>query len=166
MKKGCKESGKSLKKSNSAENVRVSVPASEIPSVTQMATYLQKRNKVVNYPRKDTSKPVTEPNFSQVEFDVVRGLKVDEKWISFDGRKGNRERSYAEAVTGNIVHGGKNIISGQNQFNTSSNLRDNSTLEVSSKAENKIEEKLFTIDDKWVTNERSRRKCKRSKWHG
>ena len=60
------------------------------------------------------------------------------------------------------MHGGKNIISGQSQFNTSSNLRDNSTVELSSKAENKVEENLFTIDDKWVTNERSRRKCKRS----
>ena len=71
-------------------------------------------------------------------------------------------RSYAEAVTGNIVHRGKNITSGRNQFNTSSNSRDNSTVEVSSRAENKVEENLFTIDDKWVTNERNRRKCKRS----
>ena len=82
---------------------------------------------------------MTEPNSSQVEFDVVRGFKVDEKWISFDRRKGNKERNYAEAVTRNIVHGG--------------NLRYNSTVEVSSKAENKIEENLLTIDDKWVTNE-------------
>ena len=35
-------------------------------------------------------------------------------------------------------------------------------LDISSRAENKIEENLFTIDNKWVTNERSRRKCKRS----
>ena len=35
-------------------------------------------------------------------------------------------------------------------------------MEVSSKIENKVEENLFTINDKWVTNERSRRKCKRS----
>ena len=41
----------------------------------------------------------------------------------------------------------------QNQFNTSSNLRDNSTVEVSSR----VEENLFTIDDKWVTNERTGR---------
>ena len=61
-----------------------------------------------------------------------------------------------------MVHGGKNITSGQSQFNTSSNLKDNSTVEVTTKAENKVEENLFTIDDKWVTNERSRRKCKRS----
>ena len=55
------------------------------------------------------------------------------------------------------------IISGQrSQFNSSSNLKDNSTVEVSSKAENKVEENLFAIDDKWVTNERNRRKCKRS----
>ena len=60
------------------------------------------------------------------------------------------------------MHGGKNIISGQSQFNTSSNLRDNSTVEVLSKTENKVEENLFTIDEKWVTNERSRGKCKRS----
>ena len=105
---------------------------------------------------------MTELNSSQKELDVVKGLKVNEKWISIDIRKGNKERTYAEAVTGNIVHGGKNIISGQSQFNTSSNLRDNSTVEVSSKSENKLEENLFTIDDKWVTNERNRRKCKRS----
>ena len=67
-----------------------------------------------------------------------------------------KERSYAKAVTGNIVH------RGHNQFNTSSNLRDNTTVEVSSWAENKVEENLFTIDDKWVKNERNRRECKRS----
>ena len=116
---------------------------------------MQKENKVVNFPRKDTSKSVTETNSLQVEFDVVKGLKADEKWkwISFDGRKRNKEWSYAEAVTENIVHGGKNITSRQNQFNTSSNLRDNSTVKVSSRAE----ENLFTIDDKWVTNERTGR---------
>ena len=88
-------------------------------------------------------------------------MKVDEKWISFDRVKGSKERSCAEAVTGNLTNRLKNIISRQNQFKTSSNLRDNSTM-ISSKAENKIEENLFTIDDKWVTNERKRRKCKRS----
>ena len=56
----------------------------------------------------------------------------------------------------------KNITSGHSQFHTSSNLRDSSTVEVSSKAESKVEENFFTIDDKWVTNERNRRKCKRS----
>ena len=71
-------------------------------------------------------------------------------------------RSYAEVVTGNIVHRGKNITSGRHQFNTSSNLRDNSTVEISSRSENKVEENLFATDDKWVTNERNRRKCKRS----
>ena len=35
-------------------------------------------------------------------------------------------------------------------------------MEVSSKAENKVEENLFTIDDKWVTNEIGRQRCKRS----
>ena len=55
-----------------------------------------------------------------------------------------------------------NITLRQNQFNTSSNLRDNSTVEVSSRAEKKVEEYLFTINDKWVSNERNRRKCKRS----
>ena len=50
----------------------------------------------------------------------------------------------------------------QNQFNTSSNLRDNSTVEVSSRAEKNVEEYLLTINDKWVSNERNRRKCKRS----
>ena len=75
-------------------------------------------------------------------------MKVDEKWISLDRRKGNKKRSYAEVVTGNIVHGGKNMTSGQNQFDTSSNLRDNSAVEVSFRAENKGEENLFTIDDK------------------
>ena len=67
---------------------------SKISSVTQTATYLQNGNQLVNFPRRDTSKPVTEPNSSQVEFDVVRGLKVDEKWISFDRRKGNKKLSY------------------------------------------------------------------------
>ena len=107
-----------------------------------------------------------EPNSSQVEFDIVKGLKVDEKWISFHRRKGNKEWSYAEAMTGNIVHGGKNITSGQNQFNTSSNLRDNATVEVSSRVENKVEENLFTIDDKWVSNKRNRWKCKKSNIEG
>ena len=65
-----------------------------------------------------------------------------------------------------MVHGGKNITSGQSQFNTSSNLKDNSTVEVTTKAENKVEENLFTIDDKWVTNERNRRKCKKMKLNG
>ena len=125
------------------EKFRVSVPASKISSVTQTATDLQKGNKIVNFPGKDTSKPMTEPNSSQIEFDVVKGLKVDEKWISFDRRKGNKEWNYAEAVTGNIVLGGKNIISGESQFNTSSNLRDNPTVEVSSKGENKVEENFL-----------------------
>ena len=35
-------------------------------------------------------------------------------------------------------------------------------MEVSSRAENKVEQNLFAIVDKWVTNERNRRKCKRS----
>ena len=48
-------------------------------SVTQTATDMQKENKVVNFPRKDTRTPVAEPNSSQVEFDVVKDLKVDEK---------------------------------------------------------------------------------------
>ena len=65
-------------------------------------------------------------------------------------------------MTGNVVHGRKHITSGHNQFNTLCNLRDNSTVEVSFRGENKVEENLFTIDDKWVTNERNRRKCKRS----
>ena len=55
-----------------------------------------------------------------------------------------------------------NITLRQNQFNTSSNLRDNSTVEVSSRAEKNVEEYLLTINDKWVSNERNRRKCKRS----
>ena len=55
-------------------------------------------------------------------------------------------RSYAEVVTGNIVHRGKNITSGRHQFNTSSNLRDNSTVEISSRSENKVEENLFATD--------------------
>ena len=71
-----------------------------------------------------------EPNSLQLEFDVVKGLKVDENWISSDRRKGNKEWSYAEAVK--------------------------------SRGENKVEENLFTINDKWVSNERNRRKCKRS----
>ena len=43
-------------------------------------------------------------------------------------------------------------------------MRDNSTMEVLSRAENKGEENLFTINDKemTVTNERNSRKCKRS----
>ena len=73
---------------------------------------MQNENKVVNFPRKNTSEPTMEPNSSQVEFDIVKSLKVDEKWISFHRRKGNKEWSYAEAMTGNIVHGGKNITSG------------------------------------------------------
>ena len=35
-------------------------------------------------------------------------------------------------------------------------------MEILPKAENKVEEKLFTIDDKYVTNERNSRQCKRS----
>ena len=35
-------------------------------------------------------------------------------------------------------------------------------MEILPKAENKVEEKLFTVDDKYVTNERNSRQCKRS----
>ena len=35
-------------------------------------------------------------------------------------------------------------------------------MEIFPKAENKVEEKLFTVDDKDVTNERNSRQCKRS----
>lgn len=35
------------------------------------------KNKVVNLPRKDTSKPLTEPNSPQVEIDVAKGLVVE-----------------------------------------------------------------------------------------
>ena len=35
-------------------------------------------------------------------------------------------------------------------------------MEILPKAENKVEEKLFTVDDKDVTNERNSRQCKRS----
>lgn len=41
-------------------------------------------------------------------------------------------------------------------------MRGNSTEEVSSRVEYKVEENLFKLDDKCVTNERNRRKCKRS----
>ena len=57
-------------KSNSAQNVRVSVPATKISSATQTTTDLQKENKVVNLPWKNISKPITETKSSQVEFDV------------------------------------------------------------------------------------------------
>ena len=67
---------------------------------------MPKENKVFNFPRKDTNKPVTEPNSSQVEFDVAKGLEVDQKWIPFDRRKRNKERNYAEAMAGNIPYGG------------------------------------------------------------
>ena len=87
-----------IKNSNFEQNVKASVPGSKISSVSQTATDLQKENKVVNFPRKDTSKPVTEPNSSQVEFDVVEDLKVDEKLILFGRRKGNKEWSYAEVM--------------------------------------------------------------------
>ena len=50
---------------------------------------MQMKNKVVNFLRKDTSKPVTEPNSLQVEIDVAKGLVVDKKLISFDRRKRN-----------------------------------------------------------------------------
>ena len=70
---------KKFKNSNFEQNVEASVPGSKMTSVTQTATDLQKENKVVNFPRKDTRTPVAEPNSSQVEFDVVKDLKVDEK---------------------------------------------------------------------------------------
>ena len=53
------------KNGNFSQNVKVSVPASKISSVTQSATDLQKENKVVNFPRKDTRKAMTESNSSQ-----------------------------------------------------------------------------------------------------
>ena len=53
------------KNGNFSQNVKVSVPASKISSVTQTATDLQKENKVVNFPRKDTRKAMTESNSSQ-----------------------------------------------------------------------------------------------------
>ena len=53
------------KNGNFSQSVKVSVPASKISSVTQTATDLQKENKVVNFPRKDTRKAMTESNSSQ-----------------------------------------------------------------------------------------------------
>ena len=53
------------------------------------------------------------------------------------------------------------ITSEKSRFNTSSTLRDNLTEEVSSREENKVNENLFALDDKWVTNERNRQKYKR-----
>ena len=53
------------KNGNFSQNVKVSVPASKISSVTQTATDLQKENKVVNFPRKDTRKAMMESNSSQ-----------------------------------------------------------------------------------------------------
>ena len=139
----------------------MSVPATTASSVTRTATDLQKENKLVNFPRKDTSKPMTERNPSQVEFDVPKSMQVDEEWITFDRRKGNKEQNYAEAIAGNIVHEGNDITSEKSRFNTSSTLRDNLTEEVSSREENKVNENLFALDDKWVTNERNRQKYKR-----
>ena len=104
---------------------------------------------------------MTERNPSQVEFDVPKGMQVDEEWITFDRRKGNKEQNYAEAIAGNIVHEGNDITSEKSRFNTSSTLRDNLTEEVSSREENKVNENLFALDDKWVTNERNRQKYKR-----
>ena len=62
---------------------------------------------------------------SAVENREEKNINIKTK---FGRRKGNKELSYAEAVTGNIVHGGQNIMSGQSHFNTSSNLRDNSSV--------------------------------------
>ena len=76
-------------------------------------------------------------------------------------RNSSQQQSYAEAVARNFVREGKDITSKQSQFNTSPTLRENSTEEVSPRAENKVEENLFTLDDKWVTNEKNKRKCKR-----
>ena len=60
------------------------------------------------------------------------------------------------------MYGGKNIALEQSQFNNSSTLKDSSTVEVSSRAENEVEENLFTLGNKWVTKDRNKRKCKRS----
>ena len=65
-------------------------------------------------------------------------------------------------MAGNIVYGGKNIALEQSQFNNSSTLKDSSTVEVSSRAENEVEENLFTLGNKWVTKDRNKWKCKRS----
>ena len=59
------------------------------------------------------------------------------------------------------MYGGKNIALEQNQFKNSSTLRDSSSAEVSSRAENEVEENLFTLGNKWVTKDRNKRKCKR-----
>ena len=59
------------------------------------------------------------------------------------------------------MYGGKNIALEQSQFNNSSTLRDSSTVEVSSRVENEVEENLFTFGNKWVTKDRNKRKCKR-----
>ena len=59
------------------------------------------------------------------------------------------------------MYGGKNIALEQNQFKNSSTLRDSSSAEVSSRAENEVEENLFTLGNKWVTKDRNKQKCKR-----
>ena len=56
----------------------------------------------------DLSKTGTGSNYSLVGSDTLKDLKVNEKWITFDRRRGNKKQTYVEALTGNSICWGKN----------------------------------------------------------
>ena len=70
------------------------------------------------------SKRGTEGNFLLVKLDILKGLKVVEKYVTFDRRRGNRKQSYAEGLTGKSICGGKNPTVEENQTNILSTFND------------------------------------------
>ena len=96
-----------------------------------------------------------------LELDTLKGLRVDEKRITFDRRRGNRKQSYAEVLTRNCIGAGKNPTVEENQIDTLSNFNDDdlSDDKVSTTPE-KVEETYSTkFDDTCITSEKNSKKC-------
>ena len=44
----------------------------------------------------------TEDIYSLVELDILKALKLDEKWMTFARRRGNRKHNHVKALTGRV----------------------------------------------------------------
>ena len=158
MRKGGKENEKKLRNIIHKHNLQVAASVTSKRSATRASNAFEDGKKSFDT---DLCKTGTEGNYLFLELDTLKGLRVDEKRITFDRRSGNRKQSYAEVLTGNCIGAGKNPTVEENQIDTLSNFNDDdlSDDKVSTTPE-KVEETYSTkSDDTCVTSEKNSKKC-------
>ena len=143
-------------------NLQVAAPVTSKRSTTRTSNAFEDGKKLFNT---DLSKTGTEGNYLLLELDTLKGLRVDEKQITFDRRKGKRKQSYAETLTGNSIGRRKNPTVIENQINTLSNFNDDKLLDdkVSTTPERAEETYSTKFYDTCVTSEKNSKKSNSNK---